>query len=446
MRCAVPSDRCYFECMTMSCVVALALSACTGPDDDRATDTPVVDTSVSTETGAPSIALAPTLGPIATLTSPDGGLLHSHATAAWGDGDRYLVAFAAGSEPNTQALSQLYTADAEPVGVVKQLNSTLANGDKPDVEWSAGRYVIAWTDTLGRVALASIGAGGEVQVPGVVLVDVSLRTDAVDLAVDASGGGAAIWTEFGGIGMGTDDGIIAYRSFDAALQPVGSRLVVDDASRKTSDASSAPDGGFTAVWAIDYDHPSVAGDFVYEVWGRQYRADGTAWTFRADDLDTAYPSRPAIAVRPDGRFAVTWRDKTEADGPGLGSGAYVRLFDADAVPLGPSLALGPDHDGDRVVVGWAGPAAVVAWQETDDAGVAGALLSVVDQTGAVLVDRLAITELGGDRDERPSIAVRETETGWDVLVVWEALTPAGAGLGIRARRVALDQVDPAAGD
>ncbi|MEQ1501297.1 MAG: hypothetical protein ABMB14_03660, partial [Myxococcota bacterium] len=334
----------------------IVVAGCAGPDDSSSTGSS--PTGVTGDTAAPPPPiLTATLGPVATLTTPTGGTLHSHATVAWGAGDRYLVALASGTEPDTQALAQLFDADGAPAADAVRLNALGSVGDKPDVEWDGARYLVGWTDGP-RVALAAIDADGAVDQPGSVVAQAGMRTDAVDLAVQPGGAGAAIWTEYGGAGMGPDDGRIVWRAFDATLAPDGAPKVADESSRKTADAAPLADGGFVGVWARDYDHPSIDGELVYEVWGRLYRGDGTAWTFRADDLDTAYPSRPAVAVGADGALAVSWRDKTEAEGAGLGSGAYVRLFAPDATPTGPSVALGPDHDGDRVVVGWAGPWAV----------------------------------------------------------------------------------------
>jgi hypothetical protein len=286
--------------------------------------------------------------------------------------------------------------------------------------------------------MTSMDRDGLATGPSRVLYEGDLSTDAVDLAVGSDGAGIAIWTEYGPPLPSEDDGRIVWRGFDDSFGGDGPPRVADESSRKTSDAASLPDGGWAGVWARDYDHPAIVGEVVYEVWGRLYRADGTAWTFRADDLDTAWPSRPAVAVSAGGTLAVSWRDKVEAEGAGLGSGAYGRLFAADATPLGPSVALGPERDGDRVVVEWAGDLAVFVWQESDAEGLPGVILSAVDgETGEVVVDRVWIHEPGGQRDERPSVTIRERDGLWDVLVVWEAIGAQGAGEGLRARVVTL---------
>jgi hypothetical protein len=82
------------------------------------------------------------------------------------------------------------------------------------------------------------------------------------------------------------------------------------------------------------------------------------------------------------------------------------------------------------VVGWAGDRVVFAWQETID-GAPGVELSVVDLDGSVVLDRLEVSEPGGDADERPSITIREVDGGHEVLATWE--TPDG----IRGRVITL---------
>jgi hypothetical protein len=409
----------------------LSLAAC---NDDTPTDTAAA--------GAPSYTTA--LSPVAVLTEPQGSVLHSHATAEWGDGDTFLMAFAAGSAPNVTPLAQVYTIDGAPESPILEL---AAVGDKPDVAWDGARWLIGWNDRSGRVLLGGIDPDGGVVAPS-ELYDTTiadLEADAVDLAVFEDGTGIAIWSEFCGFSnpdgcatfMGPDDGFIRWIGFDGALAPVGLAHEADNSSKKASDADDGPDSSWVGVWAREIEAGS--GQILYEVWGRQYRADGTLWTFRADDMDSALPSRPAVAVRDDGVFAVVWRDKVQSEGADNGAGAYVRLFGPDAEPLGPSIRLDPGGDGDRVVVAWAGDLAVVSWQESEPQGRYGIELSAVHvPTGEIVVDRLVVNEPAGESDERPSIAIRTAGDAYEVLYTWEAMSPGGGqGLGIRSRVVTL---------
>jgi hypothetical protein len=385
-----------------------------------------------------------TAGPVAVLTEPGGGALQSHATVAWGggawgSGEQYLVTWAVGLEPNSSAVAQLFSTDGLALADAIPLDPGPQPGVKPDVEWDGTRYVIGFTGGS-LVALAAVDTLGALQDAPVPLHESAMTTDVVDLALLPGGGGVALWTEYGAPGWGEDDGRIVYQTFDGALAETGPPHEVDLSSRKTPDAAPLADGGWVGVWTRDYDHPSIVGEQVYEVWARLYRGDGSAWTFRADDMDTAWPSRPAVAVSDEGLIGVSWRDKLEAEGAGKGSGAYARMFDADGIPLGPSVAMGPGHDGDRVVIAWAGDLAISSWQETDDDGLPGLVMSVIHApTQEIVVDRLMLHEPGGDRDERPSIAVRQVGSDYEVLVVWEAIGPGGEGRGLRARVVRLER-------
>ncbi|HHO50344.1 MAG TPA: hypothetical protein ENK18_05585 [Deltaproteobacteria bacterium] len=395
-----------------------------------------------TDTGQPPLSLEATPGPIMILSHPSGGL-HHHATLAWGD-EAFAVSWVTGLEPETACWFQRFDTSGVGLGGPVQLHAPETYCDKPDLVRSADGYLVGFDDRRGGVWLRSIPDPGGRARPASLLHESTLELDAVDLALGAAGSGIAIWTQSGAPWMGPDDGEIAWRAFEPGLQPEGPVLLAEQSSRKTADAAPLPGGGFVAVWARHHDHPSRPGEVLYEVHGRLYPDQGDPHSFRADDLDGAWPSRPAVAVGPGGGLAVSWRDKTASEGDP--AGAYGRLLDRGGEPLGPSVALSPPGagvgDGDRVVVAWAGAAAVFAWEETGPDALPGVWLSALDgTTAAILVDRLAISEPGGVRDERPSIAVRPVDGGHEVMVVWETVRPgSGVGEGLRARSVVLREV------
>lgn len=383
--------------------------------------------------GAPDVEL----GSEAELSRPTGGI-HHHATAAWA-GDRLAVAWTTGFEPVTGAWFRVFDAEGTASLAPAQLNTVRSLADKPDVVVTPGGYLTAFDDRADGIWLRALAPDGRPTGTEVQLqASTGFEVDAVDLAVQPDGSGVAIWTESGAEWMGPEDGRIVYRGFDASLTPEGPPRILETSSKKTSDASPLPDGGFVAVWARHFDHPRQDQEWIYEVHGRFYYADGTTHSFRADDLDDAWPSRPAVAVRGrDGLLAVSWRDKTSSRGDY--AGAYGRVFEPDGTPVGPSIALGPGGDGNRVVTAWAGDSAVFSWQETGDDGLGGVFLSVVDgSTSQILVDRLQVSPSGGVHDARPSIVVREIAGGHEVFVVYETLRPGGeGGDGLRLRSVRL---------
>ncbi len=398
----------------------------------------------TSDTGAPPARLGASLGPLVPLSTPTGGL-HHHATLAWSD-DAFGVAWTTGFDPETGCWAQRFDADGTGAGQPVQLHDPATYCDKPDIAAASGGYTVAFDDRRGGIWLAGLAASGALSGAPALLHRDTIELDAVDLALDGDGAGIAIWTQSGAPWMGEDDGEIAWRAFDADRGATAPVRLAEQSSRKTSDAASLPGGGFAAVWARHHDHPVQLDEVLYEVHGRLYLPGGSTRSFRADDLDDAWPSRPAVAAHPaDGRLAVSWRDKTASEG--VPAGAYGRVLDPEGVAVGPSVALTPAGagagDGDRVVVAWAGSAAVFAWQETDDAGTPGIWLSALDgDTGTVVLDRLALSEPGGVRDERPSIAVRAVADGHEVMAVWETVQPGGAGGGLRARSVVLREARP----
>lgn len=377
------------------------------------------------------------LGEVRELSRPQRGL-HHHATAAWA-GDDLAVAWTAGFDPQTGAWFRIFDGAGTAISPLEQLNPSEQVGDKPDVAGHDRGFLTAWDDRASGVWLRALDVEGFVHGQELLLQDsVGFTVDAVDLAVRPDGSGIAIWTESGAEWMGPDDGRIVFRAFDEGLVPQGPPRIVETSSRKTSDAAPLADGGVVAVWARHHDHPTDPSEVYYEVHGRLYRDDGSTASFRADDLDSAWPSRPAVAVHPDtGQLAVSWRDKRSSRG--AYDGAYGRLFDADGVPLGPSVALGPGGDGNRVVTTWAGEWAVFGWEETGPDGLPGVFLAVLDgATGGLLLPRTQVSDSGGDRDGRPSIVAREIDGGQELMFVWETLRPgADLGEGLRSRRVRL---------
>ncbi|MCA9493951.1 MAG: hypothetical protein KC621_28680 [Myxococcales bacterium] len=358
-------------------------------------------------------------GPIVVVTSPPEGHHHHHATVDWGE-QGALVAMVVGDEPATQVYALPLDDELAPDSPI-----AIARGDRPDVAWAEGRWVVAHDDAEGGIWLWPIAVDGGVG-NGRELRQSPMLVEAVDLAV-WSGGGAAIWTEAGGPGMAPDDGRIVARSFDTALEPVGDALVLEDSRRTTSDAASR-DGGWVGAWALHVPHPTIPGEVAYEAWAALMGEDGEELRFRVDDLQDRWPSRPAVAVTASGRLAVTFRDKTGSEGES--AGAWVRWFEPDGEPLGPSLDLDAGTGGNRVDVAAAGERVLCAWQQTENDGTIGVRVALVDPDGSVVAGPLALNEPGGDDDQRPSLSVRATAAGWEAVVVWETAH------GIRGRRVA----------
>ena len=391
------------------------------------------------DTGAsPLPEVAVTFDPAVQLTFPGPGVTHHHATAAWGGSDDFVLAWTSGTLPHTMALARRFQADGTPAGDPVQLNDRLPAGDKPDVVFDGERFTVTWDGERPAVWLRRLDPTGQPVGPSVPVEEPEGVASAPDVAVAPDGSGVLVYNLADLPLLGEGGGMHRMQAFDPSLQPVGPRLVMSISARTTPDVTRTPSGDYAAVWTEAYDHPTVVDERYYEVHGRLYRGDGTAHSFRADDLDAAWPSRPAIAAAGE-RIAVSWRDKTSSRGEA--AGAYGRLYDADATPIGPSLLLGPPgHDGDRCVVALSERLAVFAWQHTDPGtGSPEVWMRVVDPaTGAPLTDPLPVTELGARADERPSVAARFHDKGAELLVSWESRAADGDAYSIWARRVEVE--------
>jgi hypothetical protein len=428
----------------MRLLALIPLAACTdsGDSDCNCDDADGNDTDVPP---APTVTVSQ--GSTLTLTEASIAVPHHHSTVAWaGTTSTFAVAYVAGSGPH-HPIAFAFQSDGTEIGVPVDLAADLPQpeGDKPDIEWGGDRFVVGFENGTGNVFLSPVGADGVPLSDPILLADSTdveptMTAEAVDLAVQPDGSGIAIWTESSAPWMDDDEGQIVWRAFDSALAADGPSRIAMQSSRKASDAAPTPDGGWVGVWAIHYDHPTDPLEVYYEVWGRVTRPDGTSGTFRADDLDAAWPSRPAVAVSDSGLLSVSFRDKTASLGESAGS--FGRIFEADGLPQGPSFALsegGDDDDANRVITAWVGDVVLYSWQESDTDGLAGVWLSAVHApTGAVVVDKLAIHDPGGASDERPSFAVRPVGETWEVIYVWETfLPPAGEPGGIAGRVVTI---------
>jgi hypothetical protein len=427
----------------MRLLAAILLVACTDSDDPEChcEDTDPSDTDTD-PVAVPAVSV--TQGPTLSLTDASIEVPHHHSTVAWaGAADTFAVAYMADTAPPAHPLVMAFDHDGAPFGPPVDLAAGLPNpfGEKPDIEWGGDRFVVGFENDLGNVFLRPVDATGVPLSAPVLLADSTdleptMTAEAVDLAVHPDGSGVAIWTESDAPWMDEDEGQIVWRAFDATLAADGPSRIAMQSSRKASDASTTPDGGWVGVWAIHYDHPTDPLEVYYETWGRITHADGASGTFRADDLDAAWPSRPAVAVSDTGLLSVSFRDKTASEGDSAGT--FGRIFDPDGTPQGPSFELSPGGDGDRVITAWVEDLALYSWQESDGDGLAGVWLSAVHApTRTVLVDKLAIHDPGEASDERPSFAVRPAGDAWEVVYVWETFLPGGEPTGIRARVVTI---------
>lgn len=104
------------------------------------------------------------------------------------------------------------------------------------------------------------------------------------------------------------------------------------------DIASAADGRFVVVWQSEGQDGSLTG-----IYARRFGADGAALgpEFRVNSTTTNRQSRPAVAMSPDGRFAVAWDSEIAT-----GLAVMLRVYAADGTPVGPEIRV---DDGRHVV-------------------------------------------------------------------------------------------------
>lgn len=230
----------------------------------------------------------------------------------------------------------------------------------------SGRFVIAWESrfqdgsdygiyaqrfdsngsTLGTEFLVNSYTVGNQRVPAV--------------AMDAGGRFVIVWSSDGQDGSGS--GVYA-RRFDEAGNPLGLGFQVNSyttGSQSGPTVAMDPNGRFVIAWTSE----GQDGDG-YGVYARRFDADGIPQgnEFQVSYYTTGNQSYPAVAMDPNGRFAITWHSDYGADQSGYG--IYARLYDSNGNTLtpvlnvnsytagnqsGPTVAMDPSG---RFVITWA---------------------------------------------------------------------------------------------
>jgi len=137
----------------------------------------------------------------------------------------------------------------------------------------------------------------------------------------------------------------------------------------------------------------------------------------------------AVAMLPDGRFAVAWEGQDAS-----GSGIFLRTFDADGIALSSEARVNVETDSyqtDPAIAALPDGTVMVVWessdQDGDGLGVYGRMMSISGSSasGEILVNQ----ETAGDQHS-PEIS----HTGNRFVVGWQTINQDGPATGIFARR------------
>jgi hypothetical protein len=253
------------------------------------------------------------------------------------------------------------------------------------------------------------------------------------LAMDEAGRFVAVWwTRSGDIDENGDfvgAKSMIFRRFAANGTPLGAEVTVGTAPYVWNigqpNVAMAGDGSFVVTW--------VRSSYGVEQYARRYAAndaplDGVAV---ADD---DWSGASDVATAADGRFVVVWMD----DGLG-GTTLFARLFDAAAVPQGPTFPVSTLETGlsgathPQVAMSGAGDF-VVIWATEDEAAIRAVRGRHFDANGAPSGDTFTVASGSFSPWNPPKVAM---STAGQFVVVYSKLTasdPYAPSTGVYGRR------------
>jgi len=203
---------------------------------------------------------------------------------------------------NGHPYMRVYDASGAPAGGEM---AEVQTGTPDDVAGlSNGGFVLTWHEAnhvYARIYDASAAPQGGV-------VDVGIHnptgTPSASVAGLAGGGFVVSWQFSPG---STNDDIFA-RVYDSSFAPVGSQFRVNETLPNAQEASSVtalPAGGFVIAW-----QSFTNGSLNYDIFARQYGADGTPATGELSVVNDSNPEKhPGVAAVADG-YVVVWDGST----------------------------------------------------------------------------------------------------------------------------------------
>ncbi|MFH1811136.1 MAG: metallophosphoesterase [Pseudomonadota bacterium] len=293
----------------------------------------------------------------------------------------FVVAWADDNDGNGsfQIYARGFAADGSQRFATFTVNSAAAGQQiEPAVAMAPdGRFVVAWQDSptsngLYQIRMRGFEANGSER-----FTDRSVHADSAgtrlhpSLALDDSARLVVAWqddSDGNGVYQIHARGFLADASERFALRTVNS--VAAGQQRKPVVAADAS-GGFVVAWEDDQD-----GDGQFQILARGFTSAGAA---RLADFSVAGDSSghriaPAISMRSDGAFAVTWQDDSD------GNGTYqihARAFLADGSQWKPRWTVNHQSAGQQRAphLALTGDAVVVAWEDDLDGNGAYQLLA-----------------------------------------------------------------------
>jgi hypothetical protein len=336
--------------------------------------------------------------------------------------------------------AQRYRFDGTPKGDEMPVNTTKAGDQKlPSIASTEdGRFLVVWQSAnqdgsgLGvymRRFDRSGAAGSEARVNTFTAGDQLSPS----IALSPSGSGVVVWQSSGQDGSGL--GVFGQRL--AALAPAGKEFQVNvytTNNQYNSKAAVDADGNFVVVWQSYGQDGSGAG-----VFGRRYASSGAAvgGEFQVNTTTLGYQRYPAVALAPNGNFAVVW-----VSFDGAGQGIWGQIYNPNGTRLGGEFrvnttvandqyepAIGTDAKGDFVV----------AWFSYATDGSYGNILAQrLDATGAPIGGEFEVNSYTPFSQFAPAVS---SGPGPNVVIAWSSNFQDGSSVGVYAKESALSSGD-----
>ncbi len=179
-------------------------------------------------------------------------------------------------------------------------------------------------------------------------------------------------------------------------------------------AGMAADGSFVVAWQDDTD-----GNGVYQIHARGFDAGGSERFTRitVNSVSTGQQENPAVAVAPDGRFAVAWEDDRDRDGD---MQVWLRGFNADGSERFAERSVHADVAGKRqrpAVAATPDGGCVVVWEDDGDGnGIFQIHARGFRADGSERFARRTVNSQAAGQQRNPAVAADGTG---GFVVVWE---------------------------
>jgi hypothetical protein len=279
------------------------------------------------------------LGPEFLLSANDSGNQVRVKLAARPDGGFVAVWSGQGPPGETGVFARLFDANGTPLGPEFAVQAAPPAGGRPVVSVDGtGGFVVAWRTYPGGGAnvLARRFTAAGTPVGGDIAVGSSTSFAAIDVGVAANTGGDFV------VAWNNTINRIAARRFDAGGAPVDVQFQVNGSTAGTSivypRVAADPDGGFVVAWSRNDNPPPPPAPQIFNdyVFARSYDAAGVP---RGSEFlaGTSHGILRALAPDANGTFVVAWHTSyvlTPGD-----PGVRAQRFDRAGRAVGPPFAL-----------------------------------------------------------------------------------------------------------